>query len=545
MKTRFTVFFLFCSLFLFNSCKKDKGNTEPATKLITSFSFSLANNSNFLTKDAYGTIHNDSIIVSLPEGTNITTLRATFTYKGLSIDPDPAVARDYSTPVIYTITGSDGTIKKYVVVIRFLSTSKSITSFIFKAADNPSVSKDVTGIIGNDTIKMVFTSVQDLTLTSFTPTIVHTGKKIYPADKTAVNFSNPVTYGVVAEDGSAKYYTVICYVNAALYFSGADGNVYALDATTGDELWKHPVPGAVYSPTVDDETVYVAGGNGYLYALDTKTGAEQWKYPLGSYNSIPIVSEGIVYVSGGGYIYQINAVSGTLISRMYGSGINRTVFNKKIYVPRGIYGGMEAIDAASGTSLWSYGGNAICVSNPAIADGTLYVGNESYTLAALDANTGTVKWQVGRDGDNGGGAGAPTYCNGAVYIVNYRKELLSFDAKDGTIRWRIALGTFSSPVAYDDVVYISASRLVYAIDGATGNEKWRLSGSAYDENFTGCTYANGIVYVGSSNNYIYALKGSTGSLKWKHKINAAITSNICVVDVGNKAFHPGESGDQN
>lgn len=544
MKTKFTVIFvLFCSILTFNSCKKDKGNQEPATKLITSFSFSFANNNSFLTKDAYGVIRNDSVVVGLPEGTVITTLKATFTFKGISIDPDPAEARDYSTPVRYTVTGSDGTIKTYLVVIKFLSTAKNITSFIFKSADNPSVSKDVVGIIGNDTIKMVFTSVLDLT--SFTPTIVHTGKKIYPADEIAVNFSKPVTYGVVAEDGSAKYYTVICYVNAALYFSGADGNVYALDATTGDELWKHPVPGAIYSPTVGGETVFVAGGNGYLYALDTKSGAERWKFAVGSYNSIPVVQDGIVYASGAGYIYQIDAISGTLISKMYSIGINKTVYNKKFYLPQSLYGGMVVIDATNGAALWSYGGSAICVSNPAIVDGTLYVGNESYTLAAMDANSGTLKWQVGRDGDNGGGAGSPTYCNGTVYIVNYRKELLAFDAKDGAIKWRKALGTYSSPVAYDDVVYISGSREVYAIDGATGDEKWHFSASGYDENFKGCTYANGIVYVGSTTNNVYALNSKSGTLKWIHKIYAAVTSNICVVDVGKTVFHPGESGDQN
>lgn len=544
MKTKFTVsFVLFCLIFTLSSCKKDKGNPEPATKLITSFSFSLADNTSFLTKDAFGVIRNDSVVVGLPEGTVITALKATFTFKGISIDPDPAEAHDYSAPVRYIVKGSDGTIKTYVVVIKFLSTAKSITSFIFKSADNPSISKDVVGIIRNDTIKMVFTSVVDLT--SFTPTIVYTGKKIYPADKNAVNFSKPVTYGVVADDGSAKYYTVICYVNAALYFSGADGNVYALDATTGDELWKHSVPGTVYSPTVDGETVYVAGGNGYLYALDTKTGAERWKFAVGGYNSIPVVQDGIVYASGAGYIYQIDAIAGTLISKMYSVAVNQTVYNKKFYMPRSLYGGMVVIDATNGTSLWSYGGSAICVSNPAIVDGTLYVGNEFYTLAAIDADSGTLKWQVKRDGDNGGAAGSPTYCNGTVYIVNYRKELLAFDAKDGAIKWNKAVGTFSSPVAYNDVVFISGSREVYAIDGTTGNEKWHFSASGYDENFKGCTYANGIVYVGSTANNVYALNSNSGTLKWIHKIDAAVTSNICVVDVGNSVFHPGESGDQN
>ena len=208
---------------------------------------------------------------------------------------------------------------------------------------------------------------------------------------------------------------------------------------------------------------------------------------------------------------------------------------------------MSAIDATSLTYLWNFGGDLICVSNPAVANGILYVGNEYYTLAAIDANTGAVKWAVPRDSDNGGGRGNPTYCNGVAYIVSYNNELLSFNADNGTLKWRMALGTgaLSSPVAYNDIVYISTPIIIYALNGSTGTVKWSFAANFNNESFTSCTYANDIVYAGNNNNYIYAIDAKSGIVKWKHTADAAIASNICVVDASGAVFHAGDSGDQN
>jgi outer membrane protein assembly factor BamB len=489
-------------------------------------------------------IRGDSILVDFPEGTNITKLKASVQYIGKTISPDPKSSQDYSSPVKYTVTGDDGSSKTYVVVVRLLSTAKNITSFVFKVADNAAaISKDLVGVIENDTIKLLFPAV--ISLTNLVPTITHSGKSISPVSNLATNFSNVVNYTVTAQDGSSKMYTVVCIINSAAYFVGSDGYVHALNASTGEEIWKHSFGSAVYSPTVDKDIVYVVGSNGNLYALNAKTGSELWSYPVGGFNCVPMVEDGVVYESGAGYMYEIDAVSGSLLKQIYMSGLNPTLSNKKIYMPRGLNGGLSAIDAGTGNNLWGYGGGFICVSNPAVAQGTVYVGDEFYILSALDANSGALKWRVQRDSDNGGGGGSPTFCNGSVYMVSYNYELFCFDATDGRIKWRkSSLGTIYNPVAYDDIVYVSDPQNLYALDGKTGNEKWRFA-AMYNVSFTSCTFANGILYLGDSNGYVYAIDANNGSIRWKYKNAARIATNICVVDVSNNVFHPGDSGQQN
>lgn len=549
MKTKpyLLIAILFYIMALF-SCKKNKpANELPPLKLITSFSFKALENNGFLTRDAYGEFRKDTIFVNLPEGTNITQLTPSISFKGKSISPGPTLKQNYTSNVQYTVTGEDGGTTTYTVQIRFLSSAKDITSFIFKASDNPALnSKDVVAIIKNDTIN-IFPPV-GISLASLVPTIVFSGQSISPASNAPVNLVDPVYYVVTAQDGSTKTYTAICFINLAVYFGGADGNLYALNATTGGEIWKRQLGSIAYTPTVDGDKVFAVTEEGYLNALDAKSGNILWKFWVGKYHCIPMVENGVVYEMGDGNMYGVDCISGLMVSKKYAPGVNPTIANNKIYLPRSLYGGMSVFNTTTGVNVWGFGGSDICVSNPAVANGTVYLGNESSTMAALDANSGALKWRVVRDNDNGGSGGAPTFDNGLVYIVSYDKRLFCFDANDGSIKWQKSFSntsSLSSPVAYKNMVYLGGNGRMYAIDGPTGNQKWIFDGSSSPYNFTSCTYANGIVYVGRGDGEMYALDAVSGALKWQQKAGAGITTNVCVIDGSGTAFHPGDSGDQN
>ncbi|MCA9961160.1 MAG: PQQ-binding-like beta-propeller repeat protein, partial [Anaerolineales bacterium] len=72
----------------------------------------------------------------------------------------------------------------------------------------------------------------------------------------------------------------------AVYFADAKGNVYAVDAETGDALWTQQVDGVVQASTVvANGIVYVASVTtledgqpaGLLTALSTDGGAQLWQ----------------------------------------------------------------------------------------------------------------------------------------------------------------------------------------------------------------------------------------------------------------------------
>jgi outer membrane protein assembly factor BamB len=53
-----------------------------------------------------------------------------------------------------------------------------------------------------------------------------------------------------------------------VYIGSLDGNLYALDASTGEERWRQSLDGEIYSsPAVVDGVVYAGSFDDGLYAL--------------------------------------------------------------------------------------------------------------------------------------------------------------------------------------------------------------------------------------------------------------------------------------
>jgi len=189
-------------------------------KAITTFIFASPPASGTITEGTH------SIAITVPVGTDVTSLVPAIVHNGASISPVSGVAQNFTNPVTYTVTASDGTTQAYTVTVTVsASSSKAITSFGFAT---PAVSGTVTEAIHSIAVTVPFgTSV-----TALVPSIAHTGSTISPANGVAQNFTNPVTYTVTAADGTTQAYTVT--VNVAASSSKAITSfVFATPATTG------------------------------------------------------------------------------------------------------------------------------------------------------------------------------------------------------------------------------------------------------------------------------------------------------------------------
>ncbi|WP_238177842.1 DUF5018 domain-containing protein [Paenibacillus contaminans] len=176
--------------------------TANPAKAITAFSFT--------TPAATGTINQaaGTITVNVPYGTNVTSLTPTITHTGASISPSSGVARNFSSPVMYTVTAADGSTKSYMVTVNVAANpAKEITGFTFAT---PAVTGTVNQAAGTITVNVPYGT----NVTVLTPTITHTGASISPNSGATRDFSNSVMYTVTAADGSTKSYTVT--VNVAL-----------------------------------------------------------------------------------------------------------------------------------------------------------------------------------------------------------------------------------------------------------------------------------------------------------------------------------------
>jgi outer membrane protein assembly factor BamB len=143
-------------------------------------------------------------------------------------------------------------------------------------------------------------------------------------------------------------------------YSGSDSGVlYALNATTGAQIWSNTIAstacgGVRSSPAVLNNIVYITPCNSSVLALYANNGSILWSRAVtGTFDaSSPAVAGNIVYVG---------SWSGTLY----------------------------ALNATTGTQVWNYTtGNSI-YSSPAIAGGMVFLGGYTKALYALNATTGS------------------------------------------------------------------------------------------------------------------------------------------------------------
>jgi alcohol dehydrogenase (cytochrome c) len=108
--------------------------------------------------------------------------------------------------------------------------------------------------------------------------------------------------------------------NGVMFVATPQAQVIALDAKTGDEIWryKHPLPEDLFQlhPTsrgvgLWQDKLYLATTDDYLIAIDAKTGKELWKkkvedYKRGQYLTLmPLVVDGKVLIGGSGGEYGV------------------------------------------------------------------------------------------------------------------------------------------------------------------------------------------------------------------------------------------------
>jgi len=111
--------------------------------------------------------------------------------------------------------------------------------------------------------------------------------------------------------------------SGVVYFGGFDHKLYALDASTGEEIWDEPfeADGAIAGkPLVYDGKVYFGSFDRKFYALDITDGELAWATPFTAGNwfwTEPIVNEddGTIYVGCLDHkVYALDAVTGVMKS---------------------------------------------------------------------------------------------------------------------------------------------------------------------------------------------------------------------------------------
>jgi outer membrane protein assembly factor BamB len=250
----------------------------------------------------------------------------------------------------------------------------------------------------------------------------------------------------------------------------------------------------------------------------------QWSYATydeleGSQtDSSPAVVNGVVYIgSGDGLVSALNATTGTkLWSYSIGSYLNGSpaVANGVVYVGSDL-NDIVALNSNTGSLLWSYTLLEGVQSSPTVANGVVYICSDADRVYALNASTGSLLWVSGVEGLSGS---TPAVANGVVYVGSNVDGLVSaLNANTGALLWSYTTGDAvqSSPAVANGVVYVGSNDgNVYALNASTGAKLWsyKTGGIVYSSP----AVANGVVYVGSNDGNVYALNASTGAKLWSY-----------------------------
>lgn len=218
---------------------------------------------------------------------------------------------------------------------------------------------------------------------------------------------------------------------------------------------------------------------------------------------------------------------------------------------------MHAFDLETGNEMWRTPTFNWILSRAAVEDYTVYFGSMDGHVYALDAQCGAVKWRyrVGRHLRYAeqvvpgsvvceAVCGSPLVSGGVVYCGADDGFLYALDAATGEERWHLRTNKWiwGRPLLIQGVLVVaSADGQVYGLEPATGRELWRCAtGNA---NYADVVARRDAVLIASTDGRLYELEARDGSVRWSFDADAGLRA-APAVDAENGSIYLGTCGGQ-
>jgi outer membrane protein assembly factor BamB len=285
-----------------------------------------------------------------------------------------------------------------------------------------------------------------------------------------------------------------------------------------------------------------SGHTGYTTSNGPATNNLLWSYSTNPYGDIAdsaAVANGYVYFSSYTTFYCLNATSGAKVwnfTTIIDDFSNPAVANGLVYVACDD-GNLYCFNGQTGAVVW----NLTCAtgsgSDPVISNGYVYCshlytdvfGNNFGILSCFNATSGNEVWHysVAMAYNTGRYGTTPTVANGCVYFIDGQGYIQCLNATNGNAIWSNPNSGYWMTAANGYLYYSVYGGALYCLNALTGAQVWNYTagGTIY-----ACpAVANGNVYFGCEDNNFYCLNAQTGALVWKY-------------DVGNYIFTGSVSG---
>ena len=234
------------------------------------------------------------------------------------------------------------------------------------------------------------------------------------------------------------------YDNGRIYATNGVGEVAALDAQSGSEIWKVKPAGPLRgSPTVAFNTVFVMTQDNQIISLSAADGSNQWQE---SGSSAQAGVFGVASPAAGQGTVIAGYSSGELSAYRYENG--RSLWS----------------DALSRTSISTEVGALTDIdADPIIDQGRVYALGQGGRMAAYELVTGQRIWEL-----NLAGISTPAIAGEWIFTLTDDARLLAIARTTGKVRWISQLPEFKNPKKKTDPIFWTGPVLA-------GNNLWVAS----------------------------------------------------------------------
>ncbi|HEX6482711.1 MAG TPA: PQQ-binding-like beta-propeller repeat protein [Ktedonobacteraceae bacterium] len=305
--------------------------------------------------------------------------------------------------------------------------------------------------------------------------------------------------------------------------NGGDGVLYAVDSSTGSLRWQVPAGDTLVAgtPAVADGVVYAAAQGHGLMALNLNTGMPLWKVDTHlPVRAAPMAVGSLLFVmAGANELLCLDRLTGKeywqfrsedVLSNFWPSqGLPAVTINDGglVFVALGASTEFNALSLRTGRKVWEQTMDSRMVGSPVYdaQSGLVFAATWMGHIYAMDSHTGAIKWgyDLPKAGTIGVGlASGPALANETLFIGDYTGRVMALDALNGRPHW-IFQGQGSivaSPVvlmangAGMDVYVANRDGNLTALNGINGSQEWHLY---LGELRSAPVLVNGSLFVGS------------------------------------------------
>lgn len=275
-----------------------------------------------------------------------------------------------------------------------------------------------------------------------------------------------------------------------------------------------------------------------------------------------VVAEDIVYAADLEQVRALDAASGAVLwsfpaepdLRQYGPFYTVTLLDHEtLFVTShertggGLFarsqGVLRALSIDEGREQWVFkGAGGEFVAGGAVGDQTLVIGNSDGKVYALRVEDGSPAWA--QPFATGGRVWAPPLVlSDTAYVASLDHHLYALDLATGRERWRFRAGgaLADRPLVLGDTLYIGAfDHHLYALRLTDGSEVWRFAGQNW---FWGAPTGDGThLYAADVNGNVYAIAPDSGDPVWQSQVGQSVRLGPALSPDGKMLLVAGEAG---